>query len=354
MISPGYTGHIGAPFGKSCICCNNSATFATTVVAADVAPRRTDLRQFALQDRAFTCARCGATTNRVARRLPEGRICCSCYAKDPLARRRCSNCRRMRRPTWRLANGGVLCQGCAPRPQHTCSRCGKTRPAQCITGHGPICNRCYVRTKLSWVCALCGAVRIRQRNTVVGPHVCLTCRRTRLRHAPPVAGEPSRPPDTPRGRRPRTRAACAFCGRVRTVHNRSRIDLSSTGLTPAVVVTPPSYASPQNCPPRCCRTCSRLISPLRHVGRSTRKAIGTAMSLNAGFRRIRLARSNERDTSAAPGLHREFLTRRDVPITESPRITRSTGPATTPCSSTTRHPRMLSHGPYKLPVIGSL
>jgi hypothetical protein len=132
----------------------------------------------ALQDQSFTCARCGATTNRVARRLPEGRICCSCYPKDPLARRRCSNCGRMRRPTRRLANGDVLCQGCAPRPQHICSRCGQTRPAQCITDDGPICNRCYARTKLSWVCALCGAIRNRQRNTVVGPHVCLTCRPT--------------------------------------------------------------------------------------------------------------------------------------------------------------------------------
>lgn len=107
-----------------------------------------------LQDQAVTCARCGAITNRVARRLPEGAICCSCYAKDPLARRRCSNCGRMRRPTRRLADGGVLCQGCAPRPEHTCSRCGRTRPAQCITDDGPICNRCYVRTKLSRVCGL--------------------------------------------------------------------------------------------------------------------------------------------------------------------------------------------------------
>ena len=51
----------------------------------------------------------------------------------------------------------------------------------------------------------------------------------------------------------------------------SRIDLSSTGLTPAGVVTPPSSAWPRSSPPQCWRTCSRLMSPPRHVGRSTRQ-----------------------------------------------------------------------------------
>jgi len=151
----------------------------------------------AIQERGLICAHCGgAITNRVARRLPEGHICSSCYAKHPLARRRCGNCGRMRRPTRRLPDGGVLCQGCAPRPQHTCARCGRTRPAQCMTDEGPICNSCYAAVKLSWVCGLCGAVRRRQHGSRLGPHLCRACR-SALHHP--------------------ARAACARCGRIRAV-----------------------------------------------------------------------------------------------------------------------------------------
>jgi hypothetical protein len=126
----------------------------------------------AIQERGLICAHCGTPiTNRAARRLPEGHICSGCYAKHPMSRQRCSNCGRMRNPVRRLPDGGVLCQGCAPRP------------AQAMTDEGPICKRCYSRWKLSWVCALCGAVRNRQTNTAFGPNVCGSCRRIRLRNA---------------------------------------------------------------------------------------------------------------------------------------------------------------------------
>ena len=76
-----------------------------------------------------------------------------------------------------------------------------------------------------------------------------------------------------------------------------QIDLSSTGLTPAGVVTPPSSAWPRSSPPQCWRTRSRLMSPPRHVGRSTPNGTGTPTSQNAGFKRIRRTRRRRR-TSA--------------------------------------------------------
>lgn len=176
------------------------------------------------EQRAFPCVRCGAMTTRTGRRLPEGRICGSCYAKDPLAKRKCRGCGKMARPTRRLDDGsGVLCQTCAPRPQHVCIRCSRTRPAHSITDDGPLCSRCYTRTTLSWNCAFCGATRIRQSGAPLGPHACLTCRRTHLRHAPPPAphvpaGQASAAP--PLRKRPATMEACVFCGRSRRVSCR--------------------------------------------------------------------------------------------------------------------------------------
>jgi hypothetical protein len=173
----------------------------------------------AVRQQRFVCAHCHTPmTTRPARRLPEGPICLRCYAKHPLSHRRCSNCDRMRYPVRRLPDGGVLCQRCAPRRQHVCSRCGQTRPAQCITDDGPICNNCYRRVKLSWTCALCGVVRIRQRNTVVGPHVCASCRGTRLRNASGANEQPLRR-NAPGGAA-RANSVCTFCGKVRPVGHR--------------------------------------------------------------------------------------------------------------------------------------
>jgi hypothetical protein len=158
-------------------------------------------------ERQFICAHCNLPKTRPAMRLPEGSICLNCYAKHPMAHRPCSNCGRVRQAVRRLPDGGALCKSCAPRRQHISSRCGQTRPAQSITDEGPICNRCYRRVKLSWTCALCGAVRNRQRNTVFGPHACGSWRRTRLRNAIVASDQYSK-------------SACAFCDKVRRVGNR--------------------------------------------------------------------------------------------------------------------------------------
>jgi hypothetical protein len=224
----------------------------------------------ALQDKAFNCARCRAITHRVARLLPEGRICCRCYAKDPLARRPCSKCGRMRRPTRRLPDGGVLCQGCAPRPLHTCSRCGRSRPAHCITDEGPVCSSCYSVLKYSWICGLCGAVRTRQDKAALGPHVCLSCRRTRLRKAP-VEAERAQAPASAH-RRPRSTSVCAFCGRVRTVTNR----------WPAGPVCSVCSARTLNYPSQCAH-CGQL-AVLVGLDGERRRICGPCAGWKAGYR----------------------------------------------------------------------
>ena len=170
------------------------------------------------RQRCFTCVHCNVAKTRPAMRLPEGYICQQCYATHFYARRPCSTCGTMCKPVRRLPDGGILCQRCAPRPQHVCSRCRQTRPAQAMTDAGPICSRCYARAKLSWVCALCGAVRNRQTNTAFGPNVCRSCRRIRLRNAP-VDDDQSFESDVAGGV-PRSKAVCAFCGKLRRVGNR--------------------------------------------------------------------------------------------------------------------------------------
>jgi hypothetical protein len=170
------------------------------------------------RQRQFTCAHCNVDKTRPAMRLPNGYICQKCYNTHFYTRRPCSKCGQMCKPDRRLPDGGILCPRCAPRPQHVCSRCGETRPAQAMTDEGPICSRCYARVKLSWACALCGAVRNRQTNTAFGPNVCQSCRRIRLRNAPVEDGQ-SLESDAAGGV-PRSKAVCAFCGKLRRVGNR--------------------------------------------------------------------------------------------------------------------------------------
>ncbi len=133
-----------------------------------------------LANRPFTCSQCRKpSTHRV--NLPEGPVCSNCYSRDPRSKAVCSACGRLGQRRHRLADGGVLCPACAPRPQHTCCGCGRTRPAQALTADGPLCNGCYGRIKMSWHCGLCDEPRRRQSGTGLGPHLCGICRR-RLRN----------------------------------------------------------------------------------------------------------------------------------------------------------------------------
>lgn len=123
----------------------------------------------------FTCTRCLKSSTYRAN-LPDGPVCSNCYSRDPRSHAVCSRCGRLGRRRRRLADGGVLCPACAPRPLHTCVGCGRTRPAQSITADGALCNGCYARINLSWECGLCGAPRRRQSGAGLGPHLCRACR----------------------------------------------------------------------------------------------------------------------------------------------------------------------------------
>lgn len=127
-------------------------------------------------NRPFTCALCAKTA--VSRRfnLPDGPVCSTCYSRDPVSRKHCSKCGRLRPRARRLADGGVLCPTCAPPRIDTCSRCGQHRPAPYLTPQGRICKNCYGRAHTVWVCGLCGVTRRRQSGSVLGPHLCGTCR----------------------------------------------------------------------------------------------------------------------------------------------------------------------------------
>lgn len=64
------------------------------------------------------CARCG-TSGRVAARRPEGVICYSCYARDPLVTERCAACGRVRVP----APASLTARRCARRATSARNRC---------------------------------------------------------------------------------------------------------------------------------------------------------------------------------------------------------------------------------------
>ncbi len=124
----------------------------------------------------FTCARCAKTFVSRRIKLPDGLVCTNCYSRDPLSRKHCSKCGRLGRRARRLADGGVLCPTCAPPRIDTCCRCGQRRRAPYVTSEGRICTTCYARANTVWVCGLCGVARRRQSGSVLGPHLCSTCR----------------------------------------------------------------------------------------------------------------------------------------------------------------------------------
>ncbi|MEU6939990.1 XRE family transcriptional regulator [Streptomyces rubiginosohelvolus] len=121
------------------------------------------------------CARCGRDGHIVTRR-EEGPICRHCYYTDPQVVEECAECGRIRKPSRRREDGTSLCQGCAPKPEHTCVRCGKPRPAQAVTADGPVCRGCY--RSPSKLCDLCQQVKpISVRKTEGQPAICVDCYR---------------------------------------------------------------------------------------------------------------------------------------------------------------------------------
>lgn len=154
-------------------------------------------------NRPFMCARCAKTSIRRVN-LPEGPVCSNCYSRDPLSRKQCSICGRLGRRARRLADGGVLCPACAPPRINTCAQCGRRRPTPYMTSDGRICKSCYDRATRVWVCGLCGVTRRRQSGSVLGPHLCGSCRGITTATYSGI-------------RSPHAQSVCAFCRRLRPV-----------------------------------------------------------------------------------------------------------------------------------------
>lgn len=66
------------------------------------------------------------STHRV--NLPDGPVCSNCYSRDPRSKAVCSNYGRLGHRRRRLADGGVLCPACAPRPSTRASAAVRRAP----------------------------------------------------------------------------------------------------------------------------------------------------------------------------------------------------------------------------------
>lgn len=174
-----------------------------------------------------TCARCGATSTRIAARRAEGGICYPCYRTDADVVEECGRCRRVRMPVARLSDGTPLCLGCWTPPTHRCRICGEQRPAAVSGPDGALCVECYrLHGRPERLCGRCGRVRPISRRATgdspdlcygcdLGPdQVCSACQRVR----PCKRG--------PEGSwfchscKPRTNDTCSHCRRMRPVHAR--------------------------------------------------------------------------------------------------------------------------------------
>jgi len=170
------------------------------------------------------CARCGSS-GRVAARRPEGVICYSCYARDPLVTEPCAACGRVRVPAARQPDGQALCEACYQRPEQVCSKCGTLARVKARRDDGPLCQQCYTRhQRPRRMCGRCGRTRlIAQRATADTPDLCDSCCQgvtgtcTVCGRGRPCSGARS-------GKlvcqscRPRQERPCCRCGRTRPVN----------------------------------------------------------------------------------------------------------------------------------------
>lgn len=179
------------------------------------------------------CRRCGTLAVPAARE-DDGVLCASCRRADPDRRPPCSRCQRPRPVAYRI-DGQPLCQACGPKKLYTCSDCGRPdQPAHAITDTGPLCPRCYHRSRPrtchhctrstpharrdpdlpgTWICyrcytppnaecTVCGQEKPCDRGVPTGRPICSSCRSKQRPH---------------RQARPATKECCTVCGLTRSV-----------------------------------------------------------------------------------------------------------------------------------------
>lgn len=136
------------------------------------------------------CGRCGEL-GTPARRDGDATVCVRCNRRDPTRHSACTRCGTVTLVAYRV-DGRPFCQNCGPRILRTCSSCGEeNRRVHALTEDGPICPRCYRRSR-SHECHQCGRVTVHARvaDRTAGTWICQRC------WEPPIA-------------------TCSGCGRMR-------------------------------------------------------------------------------------------------------------------------------------------
>lgn len=179
------------------------------------------------------CRRCGILSVPVVREK-DGVLCSRCRLSDPDRRPPCARCHRLRPVAYRI-DGQPVCQSCGPKKLRTCSVCGRPdQPVHAITDAGPLCPRCYHRSRHhtchqcqrstpyarrdparpeQWICdrcytppiaecTVCGQAKPCDRGVATGKPICSSCRSRQRPHRPA----------TPTPKKP-----CTQCGRTRPV-----------------------------------------------------------------------------------------------------------------------------------------
>lgn len=107
------------------------------------------------------CVQCGEL-GRPDSREDGGIVCSRCKVQDPARRDACTGCGKTTRVAYRVG-GRPFCQTCGPHKLYTCSSCGREkRPAHAFTAQGPLCPRCYHRTR-EHQCVQCGRITVNAR-----------------------------------------------------------------------------------------------------------------------------------------------------------------------------------------------
>lgn len=243
------------------------------------------------------CAGCGRTDKPLPLQGTGGRICDTCWVRDPARHEPCARCGKRRRPQKRQPDGSALCSSCHANPQHRCSGCGQVDIAAARGPDGPLCPRCYESTaRPRRRCGQCGEVRVINKRAPDGDReLCKRCNHTiaqcsrcgrrrpcrRITTGQPVCRSCVDVPTPPCARcgRPRpvsahwpiggvcrdcyrtTRAdpqLCPSCGHIRPLIGRDAAGRDACGPCSGADV---DYA---------CRTCGSGAEELYHQGRCVR------------------------------------------------------------------------------------
>lgn len=209
------------------------------------------------------CVRCGEERS-VAKREPDGgAVCARCDRRDPSRWEPCVGCGKVRLPAARTPDG-PQCQNCLPKRLYTCVRCNRRdQPAQAMADDGPLCGRCYRRSRAAR-CTACGESSPEVKHRVnVGARLCERC------WTPPVLTCTACGKDKPIKRgiasgwpicescrsKLRPLRTCVDCGNERRIHSRLLMG----------DVCGACYTRMRN-EPRTCSGCSR-VRPL--IGRAS-------------------------------------------------------------------------------------